>query len=86
MQLDFSLSTFLDDIFLITLWQSNDVTFADGALLKVDQPLLKAVYMKNVLAHRNFHQLFSLLKVLETQPALPLIHHVRIVNSIFYVL
>ena len=70
---------------MAALGQSDDVTLTYGTLLKVNQPLLKAVNVKNVFAHGNFHQLLTLLKVLKTQSALSLIRHVRIVNSILLV-
>ena len=87
MQLDFSLTPLLDLIFILAaLRQSHDVTLTYGTLLKVNQPLLKAVNVKNVLAHGYFHQLFALLKVLEAQSALPLVDHVGIVNTVLYIL
>ena len=87
MQLDFSLTPLLDLIFILAaLWQSHDVTLTYGTFLKVNQPLLKAVNVKNVLAHGYFHQLLPLLKVLEAQSALPLVDHVGIVNTILYIL
>ena len=61
---------------LAGLGQANDVAFADRALLEVNEPLLKAVDVQNVLAHRNFHHFFLLFKVLETESALLLVGHV----------
>ena len=71
---------------LLVLWQANDIAFTDGTLLEVDEPLFKAVDMQDVLAHGDLHQLLLLLEVLQAQTALPLICHVGIVDSIFYVL
>ena len=60
----------------MVLGQANNVALAYGALLEVDKPFLKAMDVEDVLTHRNFHQLFFLLEVLETEPTLLLISHV----------
>ena len=60
----------------ILLRQAYDVAFADGALLEVDEPLLKAVNVQYMLTHGDFHQFLVLFKILQTQPTLPLVGHV----------
>ena len=65
-------------IFVVVLWNPDNVTLADGALLEVYQPLSQTVGVQNVLADRNLHQSFLLLEVLEAKAALSLLRHVSV--------
>lgn len=54
------------------------VALTYGALLEIYQPLLKAMDVQNVLTHGNLHQVFFILKVLQTQSTLLLLLHVGV--------
>lgn len=62
----------------VVLWNPDNVTLADRALLEVYQPLSQAVSVQDVFTDWNLHQSFLLFEILEAKAALSLLSHVAV--------
>lgn len=55
--------------------QLDYVSLTDGALLEIYQPLLKAVWVQDMLAHWNLHECLLLFEILQAEATLLLVSH-----------